>query len=271
MPSHTNVGQTLSSVNPAKEQDRQRAIRLKLSRMETAPARRAAYPPGPALSTGFAALDAALGMGGLPRGCLVELFGPSCGKTTLALQVAAHLQKQGLTAVWIDSDHAFDPLYAVKLGVEIERLPVVEPETAEEALEIARRLAISSAVDLLVVDSAAALVPILELETGVGASGPGLHSRVLASGLRRLATAVTMAGAVVLFLNQTRGRPEASGGEAETSAGGPPLKLYAALRIALGPAGGRRVRFRVLKNKVAAAFTEGDLEWKQGLGFLESP
>ncbi|MGB7720911.1 MAG: DNA recombination/repair protein RecA [Bryobacteraceae bacterium] len=271
MPSNTNVGQTLSSVNPAKEQDRQRTIRLKLSQMGSAPARRAGYPAGAALSTGFAALDAALGMGGLPRGCLVELFGPSCGKTTLALQVAAHLQKQGSTVAWIDSDHAFDALYAVKLGVAIERLPVVEPETAEEALEIARRLAISGAVDLLVVDSAAALVPSLELETGIGASGPGLHSRVLASGLRRLATAVARGGASVLFLNQTRGRPEPSGGEAETTAGGPPLKLYAAVRIALGPAGERRVRFRVLKNKVATAFAEGDLRWKAGLGFAESP
>ena len=201
----------------------------------------------------------------------MELFGPSCGKTTLALQVAAHLQKQGSSVAWIDADHAFDPLYAVKLGVEIERLPVVEPESAEEALEIARRLALSGAVDLLVIDSAAALVPSLELETGVGASGPGLHSRVLASGLRRLAMAVTKAGASVLFLNQTRGRPEPSGGEAETSAGGPPLKLYAAVRIALGPAGERRVRFRVLKNKVAAPFVEGDLKRKQGLGFAESP
>jgi recombination protein RecA len=248
-----------------KEEDRQRAIRLRLSRMESAPARRAA------LATGFAALDAALGTGGLPRGCLVELFGPSCGKTTLALQVAAHLQKQGLTAAWIDSDHAFDPAYAVKLGVALERLPVVEPESAEEALEIARRLALSGAVDLLVVDSAAALVPSLELETGIGASGPGLHSRVLASGLRRLALAAARTGATAVFLNQTRGRPELSGGEAETSAGGPPLKLHAAVRIALGPAGERRVRFRVLKNKVAMAFAEGDLKWKAGLGFAESP
>ena len=239
--------------------------------MESAPADRAGHPGGPALSTGFAALDAALGKGGLPRGCLVELFGASCGKTTLALQVAAHLQKQGATAAWIDSDHAFDAQYAVKLGVAIERLPVVEPETAEEALEIARRLALSGAVDLVVVDSAAALVPSLELETGIGASGPGLHSRVLASGLRKLAVAVARSGASVLFLNQTRGRPEPSGGEGETSAGGPPLKLYAAVRIALGPAGRRRVRFRVLKNKVATAFAEGHLEWKPGLGFAGSP
>jgi recombination protein RecA len=253
------------------EQDRQRAIRLKLSRMESAPARRAGYPSGAALATGFPALDAALGTGGLPRGCLVELFGPSCGKTTLALQVVAHLQKKSSTVAWIDSDHAFDPLYAVKLGVELERLPVVEPETAEEALEIARRLAISGAVDLLVVDSAASLVPSLELETGIGASGPGLHSRVLASGLRRLAMAVTKTGASVLFLNQTRSRLEPSGGETETTAGGPPLKLYAAVRIALGPAGQRRVRFRVLKNKAATAFAEGDLRWNPGLGFAESP
>jgi len=254
-----------------KEQDRQRAIRLKLSQMESAPVRRAACLPGPALSTGFAELDAALGMGGLPRGCLVELFGSSCGKTTLALQVVAHLQKQGSTVAWIDSDHAFDALYAVRLGVEIERLPVVEPESAEEALEAARRLAISGAVDLVVVDSAAALVPSLELETGIGASGPGLHSRVLGSGLRRLAMAVTRGGASVLFLNQTRGRPEPSGGEAETTAGGPPLKLYAAVRIALGPAGERRVRFRVLKNKVAAAFVEGDLKRNPDVGFTGSP
>jgi recombination protein RecA len=254
-----------------KEEDRQRAIHLRLSQMQSAPAGGAGRRPGAALATGFAALDAALGRGGLPHGCLVELFGPSCGKTTLALQVAAHVQKQGSTVAWIDSDHAFDPLYAVKLGVEIERLPVVEPESAEEALEIARRLAISGAVDLLVVDSAAALVPSLELETGIGLSGPGLHSRVLASGLRRLATAVARAGASVLVLNQTRGRPEPSGGEAETTAGGPPLKLYAAVRIALVPAGDRRVRFRVLKNKVAAAFVEGDLVGKPGLGFAESP
>jgi recombination protein RecA len=271
MPSHTNVGQTFSSVNPAKEQVRQRAIRLKLSRMESAPARRPGHPAGPALSTGFAALDAALGMGGLPRGCLVEIFGPSCGKTTLALQVAARLQEQGSTVAWIDSDHAFDPPYAVKLGVAIERLPVVAPESAEEALEAARRLALSGAVDLLVVDSAAALVPSLELETGIGASSPGLHSRVLASGLRRLAMAVARTGASVLFLNQTRSRLEPSGAETETTAGGPPLKLYAAVRIALVPAGDRRIRFRVLKNKVATAFVEGHLKLKPGLGFAESP
>jgi recombination protein RecA len=253
------------------EQDRQRAIRLKLAQMESAPRRRGGHAPGPALSTGFAALDAALGMGGLPRGCLVELFGPSCGKTTLALQVAAHLQQNGSTAAWIDSDHAFDPAYAVKLGVAIERLPVIQPESAEEALEIACRLALSGAVDLLVIDSAAALVPSLELETGIGDSGPGLQSRVLASGLRKMAMVVARTGSAVLFLNQTRGRPRPSGRESVTSAGGPPLKLYAAVRIAMGPAGAQQVRFRVMKNKLATAFAEGELKWKPGLGFAESP
>jgi recombination protein RecA len=247
-----------------KEEDRQRIIRSKLARMESRPA-------GPAIATGFGALDSALG-GGLPRGRIVELFGPpSSGKTTLALQVVARLQNNGSTAGWIDAEHNFDPAYASTLGVIIEHLPVAEPDSAEQALEIVRQLALSGAVDLLVVDSAAALVPRLELEAGIGVSGPGLHGRVLASGLRSLSLAIARAGVSLVFLNQIRSRMEASGGEAETSAGGAPLKLYAAARIALGPGGGQRVRFRVLKNKAAAAFGEGELKWNQGLGFVETP
>jgi recombination protein RecA len=257
-----------------KEEDRQRAIRLKLARMQ--PASRLA---GTAIATGLAALDLALGSGGplgsggLPRGRIVELFGPSsCGKTTLLLQSIAHLQKNGLTAAWIDADHTFDPAYAARLGVAIERLPVAQPDTSEQALEIARQLAGSGAVDLLVVDSAAALVPQLELEAGIGQDVRSLHSRVLGSGLRKLAQSVAKTDTSVVFLNQTRSsRLEASGGEAETSAGGPPLKLYAAVRIALFPAGGNRICVRVLKNKVADAFAEGELEWREGVGFAESP
>jgi len=251
-----------------KEEDRQRAIRLKLARMQPAEGRLA----GMAVSTGLAALDRALGSGGLPRGRIVELFGPSsCGKTTLLLQSIAHLQKNGLTAAWIDADHTFDPAYAERLGVAIERLPVAQPDTSEQALEIARQLAGSGAVDLLVVDSAAALVPQLELEAGIGQDVRSLHSRVLASGLRKLAQSVAKTDTSVVFLNQTRSRMETSGGEAETSAGGPPLKLYAAVRIALFPAGGNRICVRVLKNKVADAFAEGELEWREGVGFAESP
>jgi recombination protein RecA len=249
---------------PMKEEHRQRAIRLKLVRMENSPA-------GPAIATGFHPLDSTLG-GGFPRGGIVELFGPSSsGKTTLALQVIARLQRNGFTAGWIDAEHSFDPAYAASLGVVIERLAVAQPDSAEQALEIARQLAVSGAVDLLVIDSAAALVPKLELETGIGESGHGLHSRVLASGLRSLSSTMARTGTALVFLNQVRTRMDSSGGEAETSAGGAPLKLHAAVRIALGPCTGKRVRFRVLKNKVAAAFGEGELEWNQDLGFVETP
>jgi len=246
------------------EEDRQRAIRFKLARMDD---RRSGV-----LSTGFAALDSALGMGGLRRGGIAELFGPSSsGKTTLALQIAAHVQSQGFTAAWIDAEHAFDPAYAAALGVTIERLPVAQPDSAEEALEIARQLTASCAVDLLILDSAAALVPRLELEARIGSGSHGLQGRVLASGLRHLARVVALSDAVVVFLNQMRSRPDRSGGNAETTAGGPSLKLYAAIRIALDPPAAGRVRFRVLKNKAAAAFTEGQLQVRQGAGFAATP
>jgi len=207
----------------------------------------------------------------LPRGGLVEVYGPSsCGKTTLALQAVAYLQSRGFTAAWIDADRTFDPAYAAGLGVAVERLPVAQPECAEEALDVARQLANSTAVDLLVVDSAAALVPRLELAAGLGTSSQGLQSRVLASGLRKLATALVRTGASAVFLNQTRTRVESSGEESETSAGGPPLKLFAAVRIAMEPAGAGRIRFRVLKNKLAATLAGRELEWRRGSGFAES-
>src|SRR5205809_5863760 len=155
-----------------KEEERQRAIHLRLARMESGPRR-----PAGDLPTGFSAFDEALGAG-FPRGGIVEIYGPSaCGKTTLALQAVAYLQGHGFTAAWIDADRTFDPAYAAKLGVAIERLPVAQPESAEEALEVARQLAGSRAVDLLVLDSAAALVPRLELEAGLGASSQGLQGR----------------------------------------------------------------------------------------------
>jgi recombination protein RecA len=243
------------------EQDRQRAIRLRLAGM---PGEAAAVLP-----TGFAALDRALG-GGLPRGRIVELFGPTSGKTTLALQVVARVQRGG-SAAWIDADRTFDPTYAARLGVALAGLPVVRPESTEQALEIACRLAGSGGLDLLVIDSAAALVPRAELAAAIGESGPGIHSRVLASGLRRLALAAARAGATALFVNQARTRLEASGARPETSAGGPPLKLYAAVRLVLAPSGAGRVRFRVLKNRAAAGASEGELEWQPGRGFVETP
>ncbi|HLK63756.1 MAG TPA: ATPase domain-containing protein [Bryobacteraceae bacterium] len=245
------------------EEHRQRAIRKRLANMQTTPL--AAFP------TGFARLDAALG-GGIPRGRIIELYGPaSSGKTTLALQILATLQQTGLSAAWIDAEHTFDPAYAASLGVVIERLPVAQPDSAEQALEIARRLAASGAVDLLAIDSAAALVPSLELATALGTSAPGLHGRVMASGLRSLAMTLARVSVSALFLNHARGRMEASADEGETSAGGPALKLYAAVRIALRPAPRNRVNFRVLKNKASAAFGEGEFVWKSGVGFAETP
>ena len=242
------------------ERERQRTIQSKLCRL-------AAPAPG-VLPSGFPALDAALG-GGFPRRGVVELFGPpSSGKTTLALQAVAHLQGEGLGAAWIDADGTFDAAWASALGVDIARLAVARPAWAEQALEIARRLILTGAVDLAVIDSAAALVPKLELETPLGDSSAGLQTRIVASGLRRLAGALARTEAAALFLNQTRSRPDADGGE-ETSAGGPPLKLYAAARIVLDPARRAGVRFRVLKNRPAAAFAGGELAWSGGAGFAK--
>ena len=245
------------------EQQRQSAIRLRLARSEE---RRVA-----ALPTGFAALDTALG-GGFARASIVELFGPSSsGKTTLAFQIVAHAQQDGATAAWIDAEHVFDASYASGLGVRVEEMPLAQPVSAEEALEITYRLAASGAVDLVVVDSAAALVPQLELESGMGEGTAGLHSRVLGSGLRRLAQVVGKSGTVLVFLNQTRFRKQGAGGEGETSAGGASLKLYASLRLVLDSQTGGRVGFRVLKNKGAAAFREGELCRLRSGEFVKSP
>jgi recombination protein RecA len=260
------------------EEERQQTIRLKLARMQER-----ARPAEAFFSSGFQALDLALGAG-FPRGHMVEFFGPAgCGKTTLAMQTIAHVQAHSLTAAWIDVDHTFDAAYAARLGVDLSHLPLAQPEYAEQAFEIVRALAASDAVDLVIVDSAAALVSRLELETGMANSTPGLQSRVLASGLRKVENALARSGACVVFLNQARSRPE---GEGETSAGGPPLKLYAAVRLALTPVGGVRLCLRVLKNKLGAntgesggstgettrqGTSEPELTWEKGVGFVKTP
>jgi recombination protein RecA len=236
------------------EEQRQNAIRRKVAGMNAAATEM--------LATGFASLDEVTG--GLPRGRIVELFGGAgTGKTTLALQIAAHIQKSGGVA-WIDAERSFDPAYALGLGVVVDQMAVVQPTTAEQAFDMMARLALSGAVDLIVVDSAAALAPEIELQTGIGKSGPGAHSRALASGLRKLAAALRRSGAAALFLNQTRAGDE-------SSSGGAPLKLFAAARISLRRPGGGRVRFRVVKNKAAEAFREGHLLWRNGGGFTECP
>jgi recombination protein RecA len=235
------------------ERDRQRAIQLKLARSEAKRVSR--------IVTGFEALDRAL-EGGVPRGRITEISGGSgSGKTTFALLVAANLQRNGLSAAWIDVERAFDAAYAMNLGVSLERLPVVQAETAEEALEIARQLAGSGALDLLALDSAAALTPALELEIGAGESGPGLQARVLASGFRRLAFAAAKTETAVIVLNQIR---SGAGADAyETTAGGPAVKLHAALRIALEPLkSASGAHFRILRSGLRAASREGEIHFE---------
>lgn len=216
-----------------------------------------------ALPTGFPSLD--LATGGLPRGRIVELFGEAdAGKTTIALRIAAHAQAAGCGVAWIDAERTFDPSYAASLGIAVERLAIAQPASAEQAFGIMAQLALSGAVDLVVVDSAAALTPEIELRTGIGESGPGAQSRALASGLRKIAAALRRSNAVALFLNQAA----ASG---EGSAGGAPLKVFAAARISLRRADARRLRFRVLKNKAAEAFQEGYLLLGSGPQRAERP
>jgi recombination protein RecA len=222
------------------------------------------------IPTGFAALDRALA-GGLPRGCITELFGgPSSGKTTPALLAVACAQRNGLSAAWIDAERSFDPAYALHRDVNLERLPVARPDTAEESLEIARQLAASGGIDLLTLDSAAALTPALELEIGLGDGSVGLQSRILASGFRRLGFAAARTETAILVLNQVRSRSGAS--DAETTAGGPALKLQAAVRISLEHAGGAAsVHFRVLKSKMAEALVDGELLINAGQEYVKTP
>lgn len=230
---------------------RQRDILRQLLRLDD-------RPPIPPIATGIPTLDEALA-GGLPRGAITELYGPSsCGKTTMALRIAAQTQRAGSSVAWIDADRAFDPDYAARTGVAVERLVIIQPDSAEQALSIAYRLAASAAIDLLIVDSAAALVPELELHTDIGVQSEGLQARVMASGLRRLDAALRRFRTAALVLNQTRTFLLADG-PAERSAGGPPLKHHAALRIALTPATAGRSRFRIVKSRVTKAFSEGDL------------
>ena len=222
------------------------------------------------LDTGLGALNQALG-GGLPRSRIVEFFGPAgSGKTTLALQCIAHLQRSSLNAAFIDADQTFDASYAYSLGVDAVRLPLVQPTSAEQAMGIARTLAESGAVDLIVVDSAAALAPRLEVEAGISEAIPRLQTRVLSNELRKLSIALRRGDACALFLNQMRSRPDRGPGEAETSAGGPPLKLFAAVRIAMLPSGSK-LRLRVVKNSAAAGIAGRELEWRRGAGFCSPP